>query len=299
MIRHLGIGMVVVASGSSNGTITVVLGSVSVVAAFAALTFAAHQTRQLKKQITKLASTETALQETQSRIDGLSTELYDVLEISKAASNSAKLLTTLRQLAANCGQVFSRENLFLTTFLESQLEAIVKQSGEAITSHLEVKASNEVAGMALNLVKLAQPKDEVTTTSYVRTEKYWDDPSGQRYLEVNEELIRDFGVTITRIFLFDSETNEETSRSEMDKQHRAGIKVRTVLTKNLTIDLKRDMFLLGNRLAAENVMTNDQNDILSVRIWDSSQKEVGEVADRMASLIRASKAYSPAEPSTT
>jgi hypothetical protein len=294
VIAYIHSVVLVLASGSSNGTISVILGSVSVAAAIAALSFAAHQTRQLKQQIEKLANTETALQETQSRIDGLSTEVYEVLELYKAASSSASLLTTMRKLAMNCGQVFAQENIFLKQFLESQLDLLVKSSGEATTSHLEVQASNEVAGMALNLVKLAQPNDEVITTSYVSTDKYWDDPSGQRYLEVNEELIQKHNVSITRIFLFDSQESEEKSRSEMAKQCEAGIKVRTVLTKNLTIDLKRDMFLLGLRLAAENVMTNDQNDILSVRIWDSSQKEVGEFADRMNVLMHSSTEYNPA-----
>jgi hypothetical protein len=278
---------------SSSGTVTVVLGAISVAAALVALSVAAQQTRQLKQQIEKLANTENALQETQSRIDGLSTEVYDVLELYKAASSSAALLSTMRKLAINCGQVFSQENIFLKKFLESQLDLLVKSSGEATTQHLEVQASNEVAGMALNLVKLAQPNEEVITTSYVSTDKYWDDPSGQRYLEVNEELIKNRNVSITRIFLFDSQESEEKSRPEMAKQHAAGIKVRTALTRNLTIDLKRDMFLLGSRLAAENVMTNDQNDILSVRIWDSSQKEVGEFAERMDILMHASVGYDP------
>ena len=283
-------------ASSGDGEVSLIVGAVSLLAAVVAISLAIYQTRQLKQQIAKLVSTENALTETQARIGALSTELYDVLEISNRASGSPVLLAGLRQLAANCGGVFAEDNTYLTSFLQDQLDALVKQSAQALTRQLQVKANTDVAGMALNLVKLAQPKEKVFTTSYVSTKAYWDDPSARRYLDVNRELVRKSDVAITRIFIFDNEEIEAGNCSELDKQWDAGIHVRTALTQALEPDLKRDMFLLGNRLAAENEMTADRNDILSVRIWDSSDTELGEFADRMNALMRSSQEYTPDRP---
>lgn len=276
----------------SSTTAGVVLGGVSVFAALLALVFAYFQTRQLREQISRLANTEAALTETQARIDDLSVELYDVLNLSQEAQKAPGLFDGLRELASNCAAVYPGPSTFLGEFLRTEFDALRRYSAQARSGSIEI-AVKDIASMALTLARLANEQERVIVTSYVSTEDFWTKPSAQRYLAANRELIADRNVKIVRIFLFDTPQAAEKSRPEMDKQYAADIEVRTALTEELEMDLKRDMFLLGDRLAAEYVMTADRKDILSLRIWDKDTPDIEQVSDRMTRLISSSELYVP------
>ncbi|MDX6699540.1 MAG: hypothetical protein QOE65_2937 [Solirubrobacteraceae bacterium] len=290
-------GFPTVAADSAR-TLSLLLGIASVMAALIAIALAIFQTRQLKQQIERLADTEEALTKTQERINSLSSEMYEVLKLSEAAHSTPNLFDNIAQLAENCAVVYPQGSAYLTQFVAGQLETLVNHSSQARAGSIEITPS-DIADMAVTLVQLAEEGDKIVTTSYVSTEDFWTRPSAQRYLEKTTDLIANRQVDITRIFLFDGPESVAPSLAEMDKQCRAGIHVRTAFTDSLEPALKRDMFLLGNRVAAEYILTTDRRDILTLRIWDAEHKEVGEVSDRMDRLVRSSTEYSPSDPIPT
>jgi hypothetical protein len=286
------------------------LGALSVVAALVAIALAFIQTRQLKNQVERLANTETelgktqqsittlsedmaaVLEQTQQSVKALSSEMYELLGISETARDTPGLFEQIARLADNCAVILPKNAPYVTDFVSMRLDELVTHTTQARAGSIELRPS-DVARVALDLVEAARDGDRIFTTSYVNTADFWTRPSAKRYLERNKELIAERNVEINRIFLFHNEAAAEESRSEMDKQCAAGIRVRTALADELEVDLARDMFLLGERLAAEYVIAPGRGDILSVRIWNEPSREVAETRDRMQRLVGSSEPYHP------
>jgi hypothetical protein len=303
----------VIEKTGTDGTVSLILTSVSVVAAFGALIFAYVQTRQIREQVSRLANTEsaltrteTALTKTQSHITDIFTNLGDIstdmerlsastlaaVGLPEAAATVDTLLPRVQTLVEALSQSLTDRKPFITDFIDQRFASLVTDAERAASGSLEIPVV-DLTDLAIELFELADETEKIYTTSFVDTAAFWHTPAAVHYLQANKRLITERNVDITRIFIFDTPQALAESEEEMDKQCAARINVKTVLTENIQGDLKRDMFLLGGRVAAQFEMTSDRRDLLQLRVWYGTV-EVDTIKARMERLDEVSDLYVPA-----
>jgi hypothetical protein len=274
------------------GTVGLFFGIASVAAALYAIRQGSGLLKQLRDQVDRMAATETALNQTQHRIAELSRDLYAVVNLTQDAAQVDGLLSNLRAIAGDYADIATNNHTFLSDFVRRTLTDLTSHTHRAKSGFAELTAE-DLSDQAAELADYAIEGDTLIATSYVNTTDFWGTPAAARYLQVNENLIKTRGVEIIRIFLFADEEAAAASIPEMTKQANAGVTVRTALTPRLETSLKRDMFLLGDRLAAEYDLTNDRSDILRLRVWHRPQSEVDAVIRRMRKLVQSSTLFTP------
>jgi hypothetical protein len=288
----------VTSTGSGTGTASVALGAASVLAALGALWLAFRQTRQLKEQITKLANTESGLNQIFDNLGLLSTNMERLasstvaaINLPEEASHVDHLLPRVRALVKGLTTVLPAEHPFISDYIDKKFQTLITDTERAHSGSLEIYVVN-LTDLAIELFELAEADETVLTTSYVDTQAFWQTPGAVPYLLTNKALIKERGVNITRIFIFNDPASLEKSEEEMDKQCDAGIKVKTVFTEELQGDLIRDMFLLDERLAAQFETTADRRELLQLRVWYDTG-EIQTIKTRMDRLDGISVDYIP------
>jgi len=228
-----------------------------------------------------------ALRNTEERLRTLSDEMYTVLEFAKRAFSNAKLKERLQALAQNYA-CLDEQGGILAKLAEEQLDTCVQISLGATRDAVEIRPVY-LEPYAVQLIRLAETDEVLFTTSYVKTSAFWDSPRTKAYIRENEAAV-ERGVTVFRVFLFDDEQALAQSENEMDTQCRKGIQVRTALTSDVEPELRRDLFYLEGRAAAEYVLTADREDLLALRIFTSPSelRIFGEIIRR---LVDASKEH--------
>lgn len=274
-----------------TGTISLVLSAFAAFVSVVAIGLALLQTYQLRGQVKKLESTQNDLSATrqaiETQLNSLTGQMYEVLGISQTAHQVPRLFQQLGDLANNYALLHEKDLPFIKNMALRQLEDLITNSTKSSTGVTEI-VPRDVEWVASELIDLAEGGSRVMVTSYVNTTDFWSRPSARDYLTKNRQAI-ERGVTITRVFLFDSDESYQASQSEVERQCAAGIDVRTALTKDLDEDLARDMFLLDELLAAEFVLTPGKWTIREVRVWYAPNREVRETHDRMMRLLTLSE----------
>lgn len=187
--------------------------------------------------------------------------------------------------------ILPAEHPFISNYIDQQFQSLITDAERANSGSLEISVV-DLTNMGIELFELANEDEQVVTTSYVDTKSFWQTPSAVPYLLTNKALIRDRNVGITRIFIFDDEESLRESEEEMDKQCEARIKVKTVFSSALQDDLLRDMFLLGDRLAAQFETTADRRRLLQLRVW-YDKSDIHTIKTRMDRLDDISTVYVP------
>lgn len=255
----------------------------SVAVAVAAVAFGVwsfiHQNR-------RLAGLLQDLNVARSSIQGLSEEMYAFLQLSRSAFADQRLREKLPELGNHLVSVFSSALPYLTTLVERNFNGMVQLARDAAATGTVYVDRVDLIDYGVELVRLAGAGDQIITTSYVKTSAFWDSPTAKTYLREQERVIRDKQVSITRIFLFDDydAMDESRSQEEVTKHVEAGVTVRTGIASELKVDLRRDMFFISGKIAAEYDMTSDQEEILGVRIWASAEG-ISQIGGRMRDLL--------------
>jgi hypothetical protein len=285
-----------------EGVVSLGLGGLGVIGTLIALFLAIRQTSQLgdlgvtlNTSVQTLANTETGLTAAQEGIAGLSHEMYDVLGLVATAREDQALFSAVQSLTESYAQVLPANMPYITEYFREQLDELSSRVSEARTGYVEVFPF-DITLVALRLIRLVDDGEHVFTTSYVATPDFWNRQDAKQYLNRSQDLIANHAVEVTRVFIFKDEKESAQSRAEMDRQHEAGIHVRVVFTKDLPPDLKRDMFLLENRLCAQYVLGPDA-ETQSVRIYASPNPEVIKAEERRQRLLTASDEYLPGDES--
>jgi len=227
----------------------------------------------------------TAMRSTEDRLRALSDEMYTVLEFAKGAFSNPKLKSRLQLLAENHASLCEKGGI-LSDLADSQLDTCVQISLGAVRNCVEIRPVY-LEPYAVQLMKMATTGDVLFTTSYVKTAAFWHSPRTKAYIRENEAAV-ERGVTVVRVFLFDDEKALDQSENEMDSQCKRGIHVRTALTNEVEPELRRDLFYLEGRVAAEYVLTADREDLLTLRIW-TSPPELRLFGDIVRRLVDASQ----------
>lgn len=248
---------------SVQTAVTIAAVVVGVAAVFIAVWAFLYQRRMAHR----LSGLVDQMSSTQAQIQGLSREMYALLTFSRAALSDDQLRTKFPELAQNYFAVFKDNKLFLKSFLDQHLSRTLKMSMDAAGGTLTI-LSMSLIDYAVDLLLLANPGDKVFATSYIKTPKFWGTPSAKRYLQEQERLVRERAVTVSRVFLYDDAAACEDARNieEMDNHDSKGIKVYTAIAPELEADLRRDTFLIEDRLAAEYLMTADREELLKLQI---------------------------------
>jgi hypothetical protein len=288
-----------VLASSGETPLSLAFASLSVFIGTVALMAAVYQTRHLRTQaaalhdqVTRFEATEKGLAQIAQNMAELSDNTVAAIKLPQTTAHVQGLLPRVRDLTEGLAEILPADRPFISEYIDNRLTSLIVDAERANSGSLEI-AVVDLTDFAITLFELAKPDESVYTTSYVDTEAFWHTPAANNYLQTNKRLIRDSNVKITRIFIFDDAEALKESEPEMDKQCAAKINVKTVLTSELQGDLKRDMFLLGDRLAAQFEMTTDRHDFQQLRVY-YDDREVAAFARRMERLDEVSTDYSPA-----
>lgn len=297
------ISAVIPLAAAAETPVSLAFASTSVFIGVVALLAAIYQTRHLRtqaealrQQVSRFETTERALTDAQTTITQLSENTADLSKTTLAAiqlpqhtSKTPDLLPRVSALTTTLSDLLPSQMPFFSDYIDNRLTSLIVDAERANSGSVEINVV-DLTDEAIALFELAQPQEKVFTTSYVDTDAFWHTPAANNYLQTNRTLIRDKEVDITRVFMFDTVAALEKSEPEMDKQVAAGIHVKTVLTGDLPGDLRRDMFVLGDRLAAQFDMTNDRQDFLTLRVWHD-KREVNAFMSRMARMLQICSDY--------
>jgi hypothetical protein len=289
----------ILAVGNSTETpVSLAFAATSVLIGVVALLAAVYQTRHLRTQaaslhdqVLRFEQTEKALAQIADNMAALSENTLAAIRLPQATSHVPGLLPRVRALTEGLADTLPADRPFISDYLDSRLTSLIIDTERANSGSLEIEVV-DLMDLALGLFELARANERISTTSYVDTGAFWHTPAAGNYLQTNRRLIRDRKVKITRIFIFEDEQARSESEAEMDKQCAAQIDVKTVLTSELQGDLKRDMFLLGDRVAAQFEMTTDRHDFQQLRIY-YDDREVAAYKRRMERLNEIARPYPP------
>jgi len=275
---------------------TTIMAVVSVLiasAAFAITILALRYEQRIEKRMGNLFD---QMSNTQNQIQGLSQEMYSVLTFSRPVLSDNKLKSVLPELAENFYDVFTKNKLFLMSFLDNHLDHTLVLSRDAVKGTLHIR-NMSLIDYASELLLLAEPNDKIFATSYIKTPEFWDTAAARRYLREQERLSKERKVTVSRIFLYDDDAACQDARNmaEMDNHLSKGIHVFTAIAPRVEADLRRDMFLIQGRLAAEYEMTFDREELLGLWIWVEPDN-VDLITKRMKKLIDVSTPYEKSTP---
>jgi len=231
------------------------------------------------------------------RLEDLSSEMYGLIELSRAALSDPELKRRLPELAQYYSAIFEKNRIFEKSFFDEYLRRSLSMTEEAVRrGRLHIEAVNLI-DYAVLLLQFAEPGDKVFATSYVMTPKFWDKPAAKTYLREQERLIKERRIEVSRIFIYNDEAarNDPRNVEEMGNQDSMGINVYTAIMPQLEVDLRRDMFVIQGRVAAEYETTIDREELLGLWVWVEPD-DVEVIGRRMIRLVDASQKYTRPTP---
>src|ERR1700691_3402919 len=145
LAAHLWLVATTTVQKSSGGTVSVILGSVSVLAAIGALAFAYRQTRQLKEQITRLGKTEEGLNdifanlgELSTNMDRLAASTVAAINLPEESSHVDDLLPRVQTLVRGLTSILPANYPFISDYIDKKLQALITDAERATSGSLEI-----------------------------------------------------------------------------------------------------------------------------------------------------------------
>jgi class 3 adenylate cyclase len=218
---------------------------------------------------------------------------YDqILRLSEAAFADTTLRDRLPKLANDLLVLFSDKPIFLASWADRHLNELLEFTSDAAKGRVYIDKGGEFVDYVMELLGLTEMDDKIFATSYIKPKAFWAKRSATAYLNKQRRLTKKQNVTITRFFLYDKSDalNKPRNKQEAKKHHAAGVHVYTGITAQLNKDLRRDMFLIENRIAAIFELTADREEMLGMHIM-VKQEDVRRMSKRMQDLLDATQKY--------
>ena len=104
---------------------------------------------------------------------------------------------------------------------------------------------------------IEQTKNTIVATSYVNNKEFWDNPSGEKYEELNYKLARE-GKHITRYFIFSHKTEYQNGIERLKKQYQKKIDVYIVFANQLERQETDDVIIIDDIIGGRLKLTPDK-----------------------------------------
>lgn len=131
-------------------------------------------------------------------------------------------------------------------------------------------------------------KKSFKATSIVTPGEWWNTPWGQSYLSINYSKIRQ-GISITRIFILESEESLQAVSGLLEEQKKNGIEVFYALSSDIGVDVNEDMVVVDGDFAGVLRLTPDRR--MQSAVFYTRSRDVQEVKRRFDLLLSYCELY--------
>ena len=212
----------------------------------------------------------------QQQTETLRTETLDALQIHEILVRDEGLGRSVRRIAKEFSRTLDLDDPLLARLARRDLERANESVRMSAEGHREIgeDAFSDTEALASILLEMTEPGDELWASSLVHAE-FW--ARADAYVFQQQEKVSQ-GVTINRVFVFDTDAAREDSRAqnEMERQLRADIAVHHLVTdkpsRDLVVVRKKDPnALTGYREAyAAEFAVDPSKRVDNIDIWTAS-----------------------------
>lgn len=184
----------------------------------------------------------------------------------------------------------AEEYIEANNFVESTNNILFKEAlndrYKQFSSHLELATngqfiiSKEDLG-AFSYKLIEKTENTIIATSYVDSEEFWDNPSGEKYEELNYRLARE-GKNITRYFIFSNQQEYKKALSRLDTQSKNKINVFVAFVNQLGRQETDDVIIVDDIIGGRLKLTPDKGISHAVMYTeDDDLEEIYKIVDNL------------------